>query len=95
MSPKILKLSGVGPKAELSAHGIEIIKSFDEVGANLMDHLELYIQYQCRKPITLYKYLNPFSKLLIGIQWMLFKKGLGATNHFERRAHKSCWCPVP
>ena len=87
MSPKILKLSGVGPKAELSAHGIEIIKSFDEVGANLMDHLELYIQYQCRKPITLYKYLNPFSKLLIGIQWMLFKKGLGATNHFESGGH--------
>ena len=67
MSPKILKLSGVGPKAELSAHGIEIIKSFDDVGANLMDHLELYIQYQCRKPITLYKYLNPFSKFLIVI----------------------------
>ena len=83
MSPKILKLSGVGPKAELSAHGIEIIKSFDEVGANLMDHLELYIQYQCRKPITLYKYLNPFSKLLIGMQWAFLKSGPGASNQFE------------
>ena len=87
MSPKILKLSGIGPKEELASHGIKVVDNLDEVGANLMDHLELYIQYRCNKPITLYKYLNPFSKALIGIQWTLFKSGLGATNHFESGGH--------
>ena len=30
--------------------------------------------------------LNPFSKALIGAQWLFFKSGLGATNHFEAAA---------
>ena len=30
--------------------------------------------------------LNPFSKALIGAQWLFFKTGLGATNHFEAAA---------
>ena len=31
----------------------------------------------------MYKYLNPVSKTIIGLRWLLFKSGLGATNHFE------------
>ena len=87
MSPKILKLSGIGPANELKNHAIEIILERKEVGNNLMDHLELYIQQECLKPITLYQYLNPFYKSLIGLQWLLFKKGPGATNHFETGGH--------
>ena len=87
MSPKILKLSGIGPANELKNHAIEIILERKEVGNNLMDHLELYIQQECVKPITLYQYLNPFYKSLIGLQWLLFKKGPGATNHFETGGH--------
>ena len=87
MSPKILKLSGIGPVNELKNHAIEIILERKEVGNNLMDHLELYIQQECVKPITLYQYLNPFYKSLIGLQWLLFKKGPGATNHFETGGH--------
>ena len=87
MSPKILKLSGIGPVNELRNYGIEIIVERKEVGNNLMDHLELYIQQECVKPITLYQYLNPFYKYLIGLQWLLSKKGLGATNHFETGGH--------
>ncbi|MED5531651.1 MAG: choline dehydrogenase [Pseudomonadota bacterium] len=87
MSPKILKLSGIGPVRELKNHDIEIILERKEVGDNLMDHLELYIQQECVKPITLYQYLNPFYKSMIGLQWLLFKKGLGATNHFETGGH--------
>ena len=87
MSPKILKLSGIGPANELKNHAIEMILERKEVGNNLMDHLELYIQQECVKPITLYQYLNPFYKSLIGLQWLLFKKGPGATNHFETGGH--------
>jgi choline dehydrogenase len=56
------------------------------VGRNLQDHMELYIQQESLLPITLNSVLNPFSKALIGAQWLFLKAGLGATNHFEAAA---------
>ena len=85
-SPKLLKLSGIGPAAELKQHGIEVVADRPGVGENLQDHLELYIQMECTQPITLYKHLNLFSKAMIGAQWLFFRKGHGATNHFESAA---------
>jgi choline dehydrogenase len=85
-SPKLLMLSGIGPGADLVHHGIEVLADRPGVGANLQDHLELYIQQACLRPITLYGKLNLWSKALIGAQWLLFKSGDGATNHFESAA---------
>ena len=85
-SPKILMLSGIGPGAHLKANGIEVVADRPGVGQNLQDLLELYIQQESTKPITLNSVLNPFSKALIGAQWLFFKSGLGATNHFEAAA---------
>ncbi len=82
-SPQLLKLSGIGPAAELAEHGIPVVRDLPGVGENLQDHLEFYFQMACREPITLYSAMNPFAKLLIGMRWILFKDGLGATNHFE------------
>ncbi len=85
-SPKILMLSGIGPAAQLREQGIEVIADRPGVGENLQDHLELYLQMECLQPITLYKHLNLISKGMIGLRWLLFKNGLGATNHFESAA---------
>ncbi|MHA6644710.1 choline dehydrogenase [Mesorhizobium sp. A623] len=85
-SPKILMLSGIGPAAHLQANGIDVVADRPGVGQNLQDHLELYIQQESTRPITLNSVLNPFSKALIGARWLLFKSGLGATNHFEAAA---------
>jgi len=85
-SPKILMLSGIGPGAHLRENGIQVVADRPGVGANLQDHLELYIQQESTRPITLNSVLNPFSKALIGAQWLFFKTGLGATNHFEAAA---------
>ncbi|MEW6634160.1 MAG: choline dehydrogenase [Pseudomonadota bacterium] len=85
-SPKILMLSGIGPGAHLQENGVQVIADRPGVGRNLQDHLELYIQQEATKPITLNSVLNPFSKALIGAQWLFFKTGLGATNHFEAAA---------
>ncbi|RUW02228.1 MULTISPECIES: choline dehydrogenase [unclassified Mesorhizobium] len=85
-SPKILMLSGIGPGAHLQENGIEVIADRQGVGRNLQDHLELYIQQEATRPITLNSVLNPFSKAMIGAQWLFFKTGLGATNHFEAAA---------
>ncbi len=82
-SPQLLMLSGIGPAAELRRHGIEIAADRPGVGANLQDHLEFYFQVACKRPVSLYPYMNWFAKGLIGAQWLLTRKGLGATNHFE------------
>ncbi|TJV04805.1 MAG: choline dehydrogenase [Mesorhizobium sp.] len=85
-SPKILMLSGIGPAEHLRENGIAVLADRPGVGRNLQDHMELYIQQESTKPITLNSVLNPFSKALIGAQWLFFKSGLGATNHFEAAA---------
>jgi len=85
-TPKLLMLSGIGPAAELEALGIPVIADRPGVGGNLQDHLELYIQQEATQPITLYSKLNLFSKAMIGLEWLLFKTGDGATNHFESAA---------
>jgi choline dehydrogenase len=82
-SPQLLKLSGIGPAAELADHGITVVRELPGVGENLQDHLEFYFQMASREPITLYAHMTPFRKALIGMRWMLTKQGLGATNHFE------------
>ncbi len=85
-SPKLLMLSGIGPAAQLKEHGIEVVADRPGVGQNLQDHLEVYIQQECTQPITLYSKLNLFSKAKIGVEWLFFKTGDGATNHFESAA---------
>ena len=82
-TPKILMLSGIGPGKHLAEHGIAVRADRVGVGANLQDHLEVYMQYAAKLPITLYKYWNIFGKGLIGAQWLLTGKGLGASNQFE------------
>jgi choline dehydrogenase len=82
-SPQLLKLSGVGPAAELAALGIEVVHALAGVGENLQDHLEFYFQMACREPITLYSAVSPLQRALIGLRWLLTHEGLGASNHFE------------
>ena len=85
-SPKLLMLSGIGPAAHLAEHGIEMVADRPGVGQNLQDHLEIYVQYASRLPITLYRYWNLISKARIGAQWLFSKRGMGASNQFESAA---------
>lgn len=82
-SPQLLQLSGIGNPDELRALGIDVIAPLKGVGENLQDHVETYVQYASKEPITLYSAMNPLAKLKIGVEWLLFGRGLGATNHFE------------
>ena len=87
MSPVILKRSGIGPAAELMQHGIKLVHPLAQVGENLMDHMELYIQQECLQPVSLFPHVSLLGKARIGAEWLLTHKGLGATNHFETGGH--------
>ena len=75
-SPKLLMLSGIGPAARIwREHGIEVVADRPGVGANLQDHLEIYMQFAASQPITLFKYWNLWGKAWVGAQWLLTGKG--------------------
>jgi choline dehydrogenase len=82
-SPHLLQLSGIGSKEVLEKAGIECLHELNGVGENLQDHLEFYFQFKCTQPITINGQLDWWSKLKIGVRWILKKDGLGSTNHFE------------
>ncbi len=82
-TPKLLMLSGIGAAAHLKEHGIEVVADRPGVGANLQDHMEIYMQFASKQPITLYKYWNLWGKAIIGAQWLFTGTGLGASNQFE------------
>jgi choline dehydrogenase len=82
-TPKLLMLSGIGPGAHLAEHGIPVLADRAGVGANLQDHLEIYMQFAASQPVTLYKYWNLWGKASVGAQWLFTGTGLGASNQFE------------
>ena len=81
-SPHLLQLSGLGPAALLRRHGIDVIADLPGVGANLQDHLEVYVQHACRQPVSLAPSVRRRRRPWIGLQW-LFGFGPGMSNHFE------------
>ncbi|WP_209426296.1 choline dehydrogenase [Pararhodobacter sp. SW119] len=82
-TPKILMLSGIGPADHLAEHGIGVVADRPGVGANLQDHLEIYLQFASKKPITLFKYWNLMGKAWVGAQWLFLGRGPGTSNQFE------------
>ncbi len=75
-SPQILQLSGIGPGAHLQAHGVEVAHDLPGVGHNLQDHFQARSVYRCSRPITLNdRVRSPFQKLLMGVEWALFRTG--------------------
>lgn len=80
-SPQLLQVSGVGPADLLQKHGIAVVADLPGVGANLQDHFQLSVSYRCSRPVTVNDYVNnPLRRMAMGAQYLLFRKGLMATN---------------
>ena len=84
-SPQLLQLSGIGDGDHLRSLGIDVVADLPGVGENLQDHLEVYIQYACKEPVSMQPYNATWRMPFIGLQW-LFRRGPAATNHFEAGA---------
>jgi choline dehydrogenase len=82
-SPQLLQLSGVGNAGELAALGIPVVADVPGVGEHLQDHLEVYIQYGSKQPVSIAPGLRWRARPRIGAEWLFLRRGLGATNHFE------------
>ncbi|MBU1332545.1 MAG: choline dehydrogenase [Gammaproteobacteria bacterium] len=82
-SPQILQRSGVGPAELLRSLDIPVVHDLPGVGENLQDHLEVYVQYACKQPVSLYPALQWWNQPAIGAEWMFLGTGVGASNQFE------------
>ena len=82
-TPQILQLSGIGNAKELEAMGIAVVNDLPGVGENLQDHLEVYVQYACKEPVSMQPMLKLWRRPFIGARWLFLRSGPGATNHFE------------
>lgn len=81
-SPQLLQLSGVGPPDLLREQGVDVVAPLPGVGANLQDHLEVYVQHGCKKPVSMAPHVRWRRRPWVGLQW-LAGTGPGMTNHFE------------
>lgn len=82
-TPQLLQLSGVGNARELTELGVDVVADLPGVGENLQDHLEVYIQYRCERPVSMQPALAKWKRPWIGAQWLFLRSGPAATNHFE------------
>jgi len=82
-SPQVLQLSGVGNAGELAALGIDVVHDLPSVGENLQDHLEVYVQYSSLQPVSVAPAMKWRNRPAVGLKWLFFRSGPGATNHFE------------
>jgi len=82
-SPQLLQRSGVGRADWLKELEIPVVHDLPGVGENLQDHLEMYMQYECKEPVSLYPALQWWNQPGIGLEWMLNGTGIGASNQFE------------
>ena len=82
-SPQLLLLAGIGPKDDLEKLGIDVVADLPGVGSNLQDHLEVYIQYASKQPVSIGPWLKHRHKPRIGAEWLFLRSGVGASNHFE------------
>jgi choline dehydrogenase len=83
-SPQLLLLSGIGPAHEIEDLGLPALADLPGVGRNLQDHLEVYVQYQSRLPVSVQPAATQlWRRPFIGAQWMFLRSGPGASNHFE------------
>ena len=86
-SPHVLQLSGIGDPDELGKLGMTTVHALRGVGANLQDHLDVTLSWECPKPITIYSMRKGLIKTLgVGLNYALFGKGIGRQNFLESGA---------
>ena len=82
-SPKLLLLSGIGPAADLTSHGIGVVADLPGVGQNLTDHFGIDIVAELKRHESLDKYNKPLRMIGAGLQYLLFKTGPVTSNLVE------------
>ena len=76
-------LAGIGPGAQLQAHGIEVKNDLPGVGNNFVDHCGTFVRMHCTQPVSMQPALGKLRRLGVGLRWLMSKTGPAASNQFE------------
>ncbi len=82
-SPRLLQLSGIGPADHLRGLGIPVVFDQPGVGANLQDHVDLFVIAECTGPHTYDRFAKPHLSAWAGLQYLLTRRGPVASSLFE------------
>ena len=82
-SPRLLQLSGIGPADHLRNLGLPVVLDQPGVGANLQDHVDLFVIAECTGPHTYDRFAKPHLSALAALQYLLTRKGPVASSLFE------------
>ncbi|WP_432695000.1 GMC family oxidoreductase [Marinobacterium sp. YM272] len=85
-SPKLLMLSGIGPKDHLESFGIDVLVDAPSVGGNYQDHVGVPVTRKLAKPIGLHGSNKGLKALKHGIDYFIFRRGLLTSNLLEAGA---------
>ncbi len=88
-TPQLLMLSGIGPADHLRRHNIDVLLDLPGVGQNLQDHAKIDLTFECTKPVTIHNINNPVRKLMAGMQWLINRSGIAASNIWEAGGYVS------
>lgn len=95
-SPKLLKLSGIGPKHELEQHGINVVYDSPNVGENLQDHLDVIFDYEVSTKDVFGVGFSAGVSLLKGVKdWRKDGTGALSSNFGEGAAFFSSTDEIP
>ncbi len=83
-TPQLLMLSGIGPADHLQAHGIAVQVDRPAVGANLQDHVDYSIAYECDDTRFLGQSLTGlFNSARAVVEWFRKRQGAMTSNYAE------------
>ncbi|MEO0410537.1 MAG: GMC family oxidoreductase N-terminal domain-containing protein [Pseudomonadota bacterium] len=93
-SPHVLAHSGIGPGESLRAHEIDVVSDSPEVGRNLQEHPELYLEYGIDQP-SYVSAARPWGMLKSGLQFLLNRTGPATSPGTHLLAYMKSAATVP
>jgi choline dehydrogenase len=82
-TPKLMMISGIGHAHDLRDAGIAVTHDLPGVGRGLKDHVGVGLRYAVAKDVSLANKLTIPGRAVLGLEWMLFKKGIGSRNFWD------------
>ena len=79
-SPRVLLHSGIGPAQHLREVGVNVVLDAPQVGANLHDHMDVFVVTECSGNYSFDRYKSLPMQIVAGAQFLAFGTGPLASN---------------